>query len=306
MDSSPRCPLCESTGPFTLPEAPAGFHLYDCTACSFVFLHPLPGEDELSLYYDQGYYGQGRKKFFSPLEAAVRQLTLLKWRRLRPFVRRGDEMLDIGCGRGTMVELARAEGVEAYGVERSFPHGTPNPHIYYQDLFDCGFPAGQFRMVILWHVLEHLAEPRRSLAEINRILAPGGYLSLAVPNFGGAQAEASGRNWFHLDIPRHFWQFRSRSLYRLIEQQGFRLVNEGTYSFEYDWFGTLQSWLNGMLDDDNRFFEVLKGELPLLKARSLLSLALGTALAPAALVKALLDAGHGRGGTLFLLLQKAK
>jgi SAM-dependent methyltransferase len=306
MEAQPRCPLCESTGPFTQPEAPSGFQLFDCSSCGMVFLHPLPSDDELSLYYNANYYGEGRKKFFSLLEVAVRQLTMVKWRRLKPFVQRGQKMLDIGCGRGTMVNLARAEGVEAFGVERNFPHGTPNPHIFYKDLFDCGFPAGNFQLVILWHVLEHLAEPSKSLTEIHRIIAPGGYLSLAVPNYGGAQAETSGKNWFHLDIPRHFWQFRPRSLHRMIEQQGFRVVSESTYSFEYDWFGTLQSWLNSMLGDANRFFEVLKGEIPLLKGSSLLSFLAGSALALPALGKALLDAGRGRGGTLFLLLQKTR
>ena len=271
-----------------------------------VFLHPLPEADELALYYNQNYYGEGRKKFFSPIEAAVRRLTAMKWRRLQPCVGRGQRMLDIGCGRGTMVNLARAEGVDAYGVERNFPHGTPNPHIYYKDLFDCQFPADNFQLVILWHVLEHLAEPKKSLAEIYRILAPGGWLSLAVPNYGGAQAEASGKHWFHLDIPRHFWQFRPKPLQQMIEQQGFHLVQAGTYSFEYDWFGTLQSWLNSGFGDDNTMFEVLKGERPLMHGTSLKSLALGSALALPALGSAVLDAARERGGTLFLLLRKPK
>jgi hypothetical protein len=73
--------------------------------------------------------------------------------------------------------------------------------------------------------------------EIHRIIAPGGYLSLAVPNYGGAQAESSGKHWFHLDIPCHFWQFRPAPLRRMIAQQGFKIVNEGTYSFEYDHAG---------------------------------------------------------------------
>lgn len=304
MQAQPRCPLCDSTGPFTLPSSPPGFQLHDCSRCGMVFLDPLPGEDELSLYYNKNYYGEGRKKFFSPIETAVRQLTIMKWRRLQPYVQRGQKMLDIGCGRGTMVNLAREAGVEAYGVERDFPHGTPNPFIHYKDLFECAFPDGNFQLVILWHVLEHLAEPKKSLAEIHRIIAPGGYLSLAVPNYGGAQAESSGKHWFHLDIPRHFWQFRPATLRQMIEQQGFRVVGTSTYSFEYDWFGTIQSWLNSGIGDENTLFEALKGERPLLQPAALKSLALGSLLALPALAKALLDAARGRGGTLFLLLQK--
>ena len=309
MEAQPRCPLCDSTGPFTLPAAPAGFRLHDCAGCRMVFLHPLPGEEELSLYYNKNYYGEGRKKFFSPLEIVIRQLTVMKWRRLQPHVRRGERLLDIGCGRGTMVKLAREAGVEAWGVERDFPHGPHgqlNPHIHYKNLFDCGFPDGNFQMVILWHVLEHLADPKKSLAEIHRIIAPGGFLSLAVPNYGGAQAEASGKHWFHLDIPRHFWQFRPAPLQRMIEQQGFLVAGTSTFSFEYDWFGTLQSWLNSSLGNENTLFEVLKGEHPLASGSSLLSLAMGSALALPALGSAILDASRSRGGTIFLLLQKPR
>jgi SAM-dependent methyltransferase len=304
MSAQPRCPLCDSTGPFTEPASPSGFQLHDCTRCGMVFLHPLPNADELSLYYDQKYYGQGRQKFFSPLELAIRQLTAVKWRRLRSHVQRGDRMLDIGCGRGTMVDLARADGIEAYGLERNFPHGQRNPHIFYKDLFDCNFPKSNFHLVILWHVLEHLAEPKKTLAEIHRILVPGGYLSLAVPNYGGAQAEASGKHWFHLDLPRHFWQFRPATLQQMIEQQRFRVVRASTYSFEYDWFGTLQSWLNSSAGDDNNLFGVLKGERPLSSGASIRSLAQGSLLALPALGKAIVDARGGQGGTLFMLLQK--
>ena len=271
-----------------------------------MFLHPLPTDAELASCYDQSYYGEGRKKFSSVLEAAIRQLTVFKWRRLRPLMTASQRMLDIGCGRGTMVRLARAEGIEAYGVERDFPHGEPYPHIHYKDLFDCGFPDGHFQLVILWHVLEHLADPARTLAEVYRILAPGGWFSLAVPNYGGAQAEASGKAWFHLDLPRHFWHFRPATLSRLVEQQGFRVAETGTFSFEYDWFGTLQSWLNSGTSDNNGLYEVLKGARPMTQPTSLARLALASGLALPALGSAVWDAGRGHGGTLFLLLQKPK
>ena len=150
-----------------------------------MFLFPQPSEEELGRYYDEAYYGKNQEKFWPPIEAGIVALTWMKWRSARGPLSPGARLLDVGCGRGTLVRMARAAGFEAYGIERSSrPHVLP--YVYTKDLADCRFPDGHFQMVILWHVLEHLRDPRTTLAEIHRIVEPRGWLSVAVPNFGGA------------------------------------------------------------------------------------------------------------------------
>jgi 2-polyprenyl-3-methyl-5-hydroxy-6-metoxy-1,4-benzoquinol methylase len=278
--------------------------LYRCASCGVVFLHPRPEETILSSLYSESYYGKGRKKFAAVLESAIAALTLLKWKRLRVLLGPGDRMLDVGCGRGTLVRLARAAGFEAYGLERHYPDAPFSPHIFYHDLTESAFPAGHFQAVVLWHVLEHLPEPVASLKEIHRLLRPGGWLSVAVPNFGGAQARASKGNWFHLDLPRHFWHFDAEALENLLESAGFQIVSRATLSVEYDWFGTLQSWMNRIANDDGRFYSLLKGELKAPASERVRRLALAGALVAPALVGALWDAALGQGGTLTLLVRK--
>jgi SAM-dependent methyltransferase len=269
-----------------------------------VFLFPQTDEEQLARFYHIAYYGRDRRKFVGPFEAAVAARNSLKWRTLRPLLRPGDRMLDVGCGRGTMVRLARASGVEAYGIERPAPGETPRPWVFYKDLAECAFPDGQFQLVILWHVLEHLQDPRQTLREVHRILKPGGWLSLAVPNFGGAQARASGSDWFHLDLPRHLWHFRRQSLQALIEGAGFRMARCTTLSVEYDWFGTLQSWMNRALEDDNGLYSLLKREKPQPLVESLRRLAAAAGLALPALLSVLWDAARGEGGTLTVAARK--
>jgi len=275
----------------------------ECSSCGVGFLHPQPSEAELARHYDEAYYGKGRKKFLSPVEAGIRALTWTKWRSIRDLLAPGERMLDIGCGRGTLIRMAREAGVEAYGLERSSPEEHPLPYVFYKDLEDCRFPDGHFRLVTLWHVLEHLRDPLSSLKEIHRILAPQGWFSVAVPNFGGAQAEAAGQHWFHLDLPRHLWHFRRRSLESLLAKAGFRAVRCSTLSFEYDWYGTLQSWLNRAWADENRLYSVLKGR-PVSGAEKAQRLTAAAALAVPALGSALWDAARQRGGTLNILAQR--
>jgi len=278
--------------------------LGECRACGAAFLYPQPSEEELARYYDETYYGKNRKKFLSAVETGIAALTWMKWRSVRNLLLPGARLLDIGCGRGTLVRMARAAGYQAYGMERSSPPQHSLPYVYTKDLAECRFPDGHFQMVILWHVLEHLRDPRATLDEIHRIIEPQGWLSVAVPNFGGAQAETSGRHWFHLDLPRHLWHFRRRSLDALLEKSGFRVARCSTFSFEYDWYGTLQSWMNGAWGDDNRLYSVLKGEPSVRSAEKAQRIAAAALLALPALGSALWDAARRRGGTLTVLAQR--
>ena len=304
--SSPpsACPLCGARQPSRSRLATGRFPLLDCAACGAAFLFPQPRESELAAFYDETYYGKGRKKFLSGIEIGIAVLTWLKWRRMRALLQPGERLLDIGCGRGTLIGMARASGYEAYGIERPSPLSHSLPHIYYQDLPECHFPDQHFQLVILLHVLEHLPDPQATLAEIYRIVKPGGWVSLAVPNYGGAQAQASGRHWFHLDLPRHLWHFRRSGLETMLEKTGFRATHCSTLSFEYDWFGTIQSWMNRAFDDNNRLYSALKGDPSLPVVDKMRRLVTAAVLALPALGSVFWDAASGQGGTLTVTAQK--
>ena len=111
-------------------------------------------------------------------------------------------------------------------------------------LVDAGYPEAHFDQVIIWHVFEHLLDPRRTLEEIHRVLKPGGRLILAVPNFSSFQARATGPAWFHLDLPRHLYQFPLAALDQLLERVGFAVESEHHFSLRQNPFGWVQSLLN--------------------------------------------------------------
>jgi SAM-dependent methyltransferase len=284
--------------------APREFRLFECGRCRVVFLFPMLSDAELAPFYDTSYYGEERRKFVGLLEASVRKFTAWKFNSLRPLVRPGERMLDVGCGRGTLLALARHAGVEATGIERQAPVGHSVPGVVYKNLPDCDFPDNHFQLVVLWHVLEHLTHPMEWLKEIHRILKPGGWFSVAVPNYGGAQAQASGEHWFHLDLPRHLWQFNAESLDRSLVGTGFTISRRSTVSVEYDWYGTVQSWMNSRFADDNRLYAILQGNTNIPVTEKAARLSLAALLSAPAFASAMLDAARGSGGTLAFLAQK--
>jgi hypothetical protein len=123
-----------------------------------------------------------------------------------------------------------------------------------------GFEGAFFDAVSIWHVLEHTQNPSKVLREISRVLKPGGVLALAVPNFGSTQARLFGKNWFHLDLPRHLFHFTEPMLTKMLRDTGLEPVRVSTHSIHQNLYGFIQSLLNGLFPrTPNKLFNFLKG-----------------------------------------------
>lgn len=269
-----------------------------CSGCGLGRLEPLPSEEALKDLYPAEYYGEGAGQKFHPL---VEWLVRLVGARQAGFLSRGfgsgSRVLDLGCGRGVMLTRLADQGFEVHGAdisEEATRGVDPRAEIRIApNLAAAGYPDDFFDLVIVWHVLEHLRDPASTLKEIRRILRPGGRLIVAVPNFSSLQARLSGRNWFHLDLPRHLYHFPLKGLERLLVSAGFEVLDCHHFSLRQNPFGWIQSALNGLsFFPRNALYTLLytrsAGAVPLydLKMRSLLwfCLILGAPFALAASV----------------------
>ncbi len=124
----------------------------------------------------------------------VREHAAFMLDRLRPGLR----LLDVGCGPGVMTaELAarvapaetvgvdRSGGQFAVGRERARQTGLTNLRLLEADAERLPFDDGGFDVVFSHALLEHVAEPVTVLREFARVLAPGGLLAVASPDWGG-------------------------------------------------------------------------------------------------------------------------
>jgi SAM-dependent methyltransferase len=99
--------------------------------------------------------------------------------RLRPL--RGS-LLDVGAGESPWREMAPYVEYVAADAKHADSFGMrQRPDIVYYDGSKLPFPEGSFDHVLCTEVLEHVAEPRRFLSEIRRVLRSGGTLILTVP-----------------------------------------------------------------------------------------------------------------------------
>jgi ubiquinone/menaquinone biosynthesis C-methylase UbiE len=103
----------------------------------------------------------------------------------------GDTILDCGCGYGFYLRLLDdLTGASIVGLDpdqerldwcRAQLGDRPRVSYIWGDAQDLPFPANTFSRAVCSEVLEHLDDDRAALAELWRVLKPGGILALTVP-----------------------------------------------------------------------------------------------------------------------------
>jgi 2-polyprenyl-3-methyl-5-hydroxy-6-metoxy-1,4-benzoquinol methylase len=235
------CPVCLNA--FTQPALTGSdwlfesttkmFTLHSCASCHCLFLDPMPAEEEIAHFYPAQYWWNSSKaqsdRPLKALESIYRKFAL---RDHVAFIvrasgnRSGLDLLDVGCGSGTLLGLLKQRGFRPLGVDFSAEAAriaeTENGvRVVVGSLDQAGFPDQSFDVVTLFHVMEHVTNPRSVLAEVSRILKPGGTLVLQVPNIDSWQFKAFGVKWYGLDLPRHVIDYSREAMLKLLKESGF-------------------------------------------------------------------------------------
>lgn len=253
LETSPvtvtACPVCERTTAvprYTIEGIEA--RIVVCEKCGLGRLFPVPSPGQIRDFYPDSYYGSTGRKFEGLVETFVRIVAARQATFLSRDLPDGGRVLDVGCGRGIMLRAFADRGFEVHGTEVSAAatRGVdPRATLHITScLADANLPKGTFDQIVLWHVFEHLPDPRGTVMEIHRLLKPGGKCVIAVPNFSSLQSRMTGAGWFHLDPPRHLYHFPVDTLRRLLTDGGFQCTSEHHFSLRQNPFGWVQSALN--------------------------------------------------------------
>lgn len=242
------------------------FSLVKCRRCSFVYTNPRPNPEYLGRYYPNSYYGIDGLRFRFGLEKVVHFFRQRLTNRIENKFDHPGWVLEVGSGRGTLLKELHLRGWQAVGTEYSTSIATStSKHMGIQifhspDLVECKFPDNQFDLIVCYHVLEHLTDPLKTLAEMRRILKCNGVLIVAVPNFGGWVSQLTREHWFAIDVPRHLSHFTPQTLERAFDSTGFVPFQKTTLSLEQDVFGFAQSILNMVGFQFNAFYDLIRGQ----------------------------------------------
>jgi len=205
-----RCSLCGSPAlkafdarDYNRGTTSATFNYYRCSTCALLFLHPLPVD--LSQHYPDDYYAIPDSSD-ELHRLAHRQHHRLEM--LRHHLSSGC-LLEIGPAHGAFAYLAQTSGFEVEVIEMDdrccrFLEDVAGLRVIKSSDPTSAVKAVQPKdAIVLWHVLEHLADPWECLQQLTARLKVGGTLLIAVPNPQALQLRIFGRRWTHLDAPRH-------------------------------------------------------------------------------------------------------
>lgn len=240
-----RCNLCGSTEsrlrfPSTLSEAgaPSGDSAFRCTWAGYGLHHAIVQCAHCGLVYSNPRW-DGREVLehyvavADPLYLEEREGRVLTFQRhLRPLHAltgppAGRRLLDVGAYVGVFVEIARAAGWEALGLEPS--HWAVSEarrrglDMIEGTLAGAHFPEASFDVVTMWDVVEHLSDPMGELQQARRVLKPGGWLVIHTMDIDSLFAKLMGKRWPWL-MEMHLYYFSRRTLRRMLARAGFEWV----------------------------------------------------------------------------------
>jgi SAM-dependent methyltransferase len=151
-------------------------------------------------------------------------------------------VLEIGCGLGHLLGWL-ADRYRVYGADinaaaldearRNVPQGQFEA-VSAEDLSP--FESSRFQIVIAKHVVEHLSNPEQAIAEISRVLAPGGLLILATPNLDSPMRAWKKEQWVGYKDPTHISLKRPAEWLSYLRKYGLhprRVFSDGFWDAPY-------------------------------------------------------------------------
>lgn len=257
------CPICPSPPvPKRIFRKSEGIDILLCPSCGVYYASPRFDESSLLTIYENEAFSDmsvydnwsyddwrqsGTRGWFG---------TNLKTQLVKRYLHEGDAILDVGCGTGEFVVVARRNNFNAEGIDNSkmlidVGQKILKIPVHQVDIKDYR-PSHKFKGVVIWDVLEHLYDPVEMLKMCANLLEPSGFLFAQVPNLRGisnrlksfaCRTGLSKNDYGHFGFPYHLYFFDKRSLTKLVNVAGFEAIH-----FE-SWSHLLKDGKHGFLTD---------------------------------------------------------
>jgi 2-polyprenyl-3-methyl-5-hydroxy-6-metoxy-1,4-benzoquinol methylase len=223
MNKHQRCLVCHSDELTTLSDYKKA-HLVKCDCCGFVFSQGIPTMKELEDHYGQ----YGRNDFLSPI-------TIKRYNELldsfEPFRKTG-KILDVGCGIGYFLEVAKQRNWDVYGTEFTNEAvvicESKGINVKKGVLDVSNYENESFDIITSFEVIEHINNPREELTNFNKLLRKGGVVYITTPNFNSLLRYRLKSDYNVIVYPEHLSYYSPKTLTNVFNLSGFKKMKVQT------------------------------------------------------------------------------
>ena len=212
-----NCLICNSSDIKELTKYSNNF-LVKYRKCDLVFCEPIPSQQELNEYYKIYAY---ENNYYSPI-TKQRYIEILN--SFEPY-KKNNRILDVGCGNGFFLEVAREKGWDVFGTEFSEKAigilKDKNIPSFKGELNTEDFEKGFFDIITSFEVMEHINNPQEEIRKFNYLLRKEGGLYITTPNFNSVSRNLLKQKWNIINFPEHLIYYTVKTLKKLLINNGF-------------------------------------------------------------------------------------
>jgi glycosyltransferase involved in cell wall biosynthesis/2-polyprenyl-3-methyl-5-hydroxy-6-metoxy-1,4-benzoquinol methylase len=235
--------MCKSTRVYYLFSA-CDCRVVRCEDCGLVFLNPQPSDEERARTYGADYFlgcdSEAGQREVSDLKQATARLYFSEIQRYHGPGR--GRLLEVGCGAGDLLALAEADGWQVTGIDYSAAacerarRRLKTGEVRQGELSGAVLPDNQFDLCVVSDVLDHVRSPLAFLAEVHRVLKPGGTLFIATPAIDSWSAKVMRQRWMEFKS-EHLTYFDRQTIQTALIKSGFHeiIVQAGWKILTFDY-----------------------------------------------------------------------
>jgi len=228
-----NCPVCD-VDDSTWVFSKAGFDFVKCRHCGLLHVNPqLTASTQDSIYKQsktaEHWIKVQKKNKEQSWNADHKYLPALS--ELASLYPQRGKLLDVGCSIGQFLTLARDAGWSVQGIElnadaAAIARRDYGLSIIEKKIEEAGLDDGEFDVVTLWGVFEHLTDPNGMLKSVRRILKKDGLVLFFVPNGHSLIIRLSREHNSTVSGRAHLWYFTPATMEKILQKNGFEKASE--------------------------------------------------------------------------------
>jgi len=205
--------------------------IIQCTKCNNIQLEPIPTIEEDKKFYNKNLQMKNIKIKFqiNKLKKKSQEDTKRRIKFISKFLKKDSKILEIGSGYGFFLEGMQKHGYEIEGIEVSKERleyaKKKKLKIFDINLLDDSSTIlKKYDLIVSFHVLEHIVDPKKFLKEIRTMLKSKGKIIFEVPNSNDYQLKLNSKynEWYWQRA--HINYYHPKTLSKLLKNSGFKNI----------------------------------------------------------------------------------